>query len=115
MAGTDGLCAAHRARAPLDAICIAAAIDRSVRCGVPSDAEVQRAEAGRTDAGRRGDMTLVDPARNGTRVRCARTRHVATDAAFGLPLEASDLRDRARAHIRIRCARHKPKIVVFCR
>jgi hypothetical protein len=59
-AGTDGLCAAYRACAPLDAICIAVAIDRSVRCGVASAAEVQRAEADRTDAGGCSDRTLVD-------------------------------------------------------
>ena len=46
---------------PLDAICIAAAIDRSVRCGVASGAEVHRAEVDRTDAGR-GNI----------RIRCVR-------------------------------------------
>src|SRR5260370_32636289 len=62
----------------------------AVRCDVASAAEVRRAEADRSDAGRNGRMTLSDAgfARCFALAGGARTRHVGTRSPFALLLEA---------------------------
>src|SRR5260370_24339074 len=73
----------------------------AVRCDVASVAEVRRAEADRSDAGRNSRITLT----NAGFASCfalaggARTRHVGTRAAFALLLEAGDLLCEDRADI----------------
>src|SRR5258708_31397899 len=81
-----------------------------------SAAEVRRAEADRSDAGRNGRMTF-----SGAGFACrfalaggARTRHVGTRAAFALLLEAGGLLCEDRADVGIRCIGHEAQAVVFC-
>src|ERR1700694_1670340 len=91
-------------------------IDWCARYVAASAAEVRRAEADRSDAGRNARTTLT-----GAGFACrfalaggARTRHVGTRAAFALLLELGCLLRKDRVDVGVRRVGHETQAVVFC-